>query len=115
MSVQDAERFANDLKAKPQMLAELKKTVGGKGLAAVCGFAKRKGYNVTVEEAKKYLRGKAKRELSDQQLDRVAGGKGPGGDNNMAVVMVGSTTGPVQAPAAIAVIAGPATAVVVIT
>lgn len=26
MSVQDAERFAKDLKAKPQLLAELKKT-----------------------------------------------------------------------------------------
>jgi Nif11 domain len=76
MSVQDAERFAKDLKAKPQMLADLKKTAAGKGLSGVCQFAKQKGYNVTIDEAKSYIRSRAKTELNDQQLDRLAGGKG---------------------------------------
>lgn len=108
MSVQDAERFANDLKAKPQLLAELKKTAAGKGLEAVCAFAKQKGYNVTADEAKQYIRGKAKGELNDQQLDRIAGGKGPGfggggdGDPSVAVAVVAGpmvtsvALGPVQ-------------------
>ena len=78
MSLKDAERFANDLKAKPQLLQELKKTAAGMGLAGVCQFAKEKGYTVTVDEAKSYIRGKAKGELNDQQLDRIAGGKGGG-------------------------------------
>jgi predicted ribosomally synthesized peptide with nif11-like leader len=113
MSVQDAERFANDLKAKPQLLAELKKTAAGKGLDAVCAFAKQKGYNVTVDEAKKYIRGKAKGELNDQQLDRIAGGKGPGGgggDPAVAVVVIAGpvVTGPVTVEGPIAAIAGPA-------
>jgi predicted ribosomally synthesized peptide with nif11-like leader len=110
MSVQDAERFANDLKAKPQLLAELKKTAAGKGLEAVCAFAKQKGYNVTADEAKQYIRGKAKGELNDQQLDRIAGGKGPGGGGgDIATVVVAGpmVTGPVTVEGPIAAIAGP--------
>lgn len=83
MSLKDAERFANDLKAKPQMLQELKKTAAGMGLAGVCQFAKEKGYNVTIDEAKSYIRSKAKGELNDQQLDRIAGGKGGMPDTNV--------------------------------
>jgi predicted ribosomally synthesized peptide with nif11-like leader len=122
MSVQDAERFAKDLKAKPQLLAELKKTAAGKGLAGVCQFAKQKGYTVTVDEAKQYIRGKAKGELNDQQLDRIAGGKGPGGGGGpsvaVAVVAGPQVAGPVTVSMMdpVAVMVGvPAVAVIVIT
>jgi predicted ribosomally synthesized peptide with nif11-like leader len=122
MSVQDAERFAKDLKAKPQLLAELKKTAAGKGLAGVCQFAKQKGYTVTVDEAKQYIRGKAKGELNDQQLDRIAGGKGPGGGGGpsvaVAVVAGPQVAGPVTVsmmdPVAV-MVGGPSLAVIVIT
>jgi predicted ribosomally synthesized peptide with nif11-like leader len=125
MSVQDAERFANDLKAKPQLLAELKRTAAGKGLAGICQFAKQKGYTVTVDEAKQYIRGKAKGELNDQQLDRIAGGKGGGtggggGGPNVAVAVVAGpqVTGPVTVsmmdPVAV-MVGGPSLAVIVIT
>ena len=119
MSVQDAERFANDLKTKPQLLADLKKTAAGKGLEAVCAFAKQKGYNVTVDEAKKYIRGKAKGELNDQQLDRIAGGKGPAGGGGDPAIAVAVVAGPqVAGPATVtmvdpvAVVAGPVTVVI---
>lgn len=75
MSVQDAERFAKDLKAESQLLDEFKKTAAGKGLACVCQFAREKGYNITVDEAQNYIHSKTKSELSDQQLDHIAGGK----------------------------------------
>jgi predicted ribosomally synthesized peptide with nif11-like leader len=113
MSLQDADRFAKDLKAKPQLLQELKKTAAGMGLAGVCRFAKEKGYNVTVDEAKNYIRSKAKGELNDQQLDRIAGGKGVPDTNVTQTINVTSAVSVAVAAADVAEAAGAVTVAVV--
>ena len=74
MSQADIERFVADLKANPDLLAEVKKSAGG--VASVVDIAKGKGYDVTLEEAKAYIQAQAEGELSDEQLDAIAGGIG---------------------------------------
>ena len=74
MSQADIERFVSDLKENQVLLDEVKS--GAIGLAAVVDLAQAKGYDITVDEAKAYIREQAKQELSDEQLDAVAGGKG---------------------------------------
>jgi hypothetical protein len=79
MSSTEAERFAGDLKTQPHLLDDLKKSAGGLGLSGVVEFAKNKGYGIDVNDAKEYIEKKAHKELTDEQLDRIAGGKGGGG------------------------------------
>lgn len=79
MSASEAERFANDLKTNTGLLDELKKSAAGLGLSGVVEFAKQKGYSIDVDDAKSYIELKAHKELTDEQLDRIAGGKGGGG------------------------------------
>lgn len=74
MSQADVERFVADLKANPDLLAEVKEGAGG--VASIVEIAKGKGYDITLEEAKAYIQAQAGSELSDEQLDSVAGGKG---------------------------------------
>ncbi|PCJ61648.1 MAG: hypothetical protein COA65_01480 [Rhodospirillaceae bacterium] len=74
MSQADVERFVADLKTNPDLLTEVKENAGG--IASVVEIAKGKGYDITLEEAKSYIQSQAKQELSDEQLDSVAGGKG---------------------------------------
>jgi len=74
MSQADIQRFVSDLKDNQGLLNEVKS--GAVGLAAVVELAQSKGYDITVDEAKAYIRGQANKELSDEQLDAVAGGKG---------------------------------------
>ena len=74
MSQADIERFVADLKSNPELLAEVKQQAGG--LGSVVAFAKSKGYDVTAAEAKAYVNAQAGKDLSDAQLDAVAGGKG---------------------------------------
>jgi len=73
MSATDIERFVADLKGNASLLDEAKGVSGG--LAAMVTFADSKGYGITVDEAKAYISDKANAELSDDQLDAVAGGK----------------------------------------
>ncbi|HEX3864715.1 MAG TPA: Nif11 family protein [Stellaceae bacterium] len=79
MSASEAERFAGDLKSNPGLLDDLKKSAGGLGLSGVVEFAKTKGYSIDVDDAKSYIEAKAHKELTDEQLDQIAGGKGGGG------------------------------------
>jgi len=74
MSAADIERFVADLKGNASLLGEAKAAPGG--LGAMVDLAKSKGYDITVDEAKSYIADKANQELSDDQLDAVAGGKG---------------------------------------
>ena len=74
MSQADIQRFVNDLKANQALLDEVKS--GAVGLAAVVELAQARGYDITVDEAKAYIREQSSQELSDEQLDAVAGGKG---------------------------------------
>ena len=84
MSKADVERFVADLKANPDLLAEVKESAGG--LASVVEIAKGKGYDIGLDEAKTYIQAQAGNELSDEQLDAIAGGKGglPGGASPVA-------------------------------
>ena len=75
MSQADIQRFVSDLKGNPELLEGVKS--GTVGLGAVVELAQAKGYDITVDEAKAYIRDQAKQDLSDDQLDAVAGGKGP--------------------------------------
>jgi len=79
MSASEAERFAGDLKTQTGLLDELKKSAGGLGLSGIVEFAKQKGYSIDTDDAKSYIEKKAHKELTDEQLDRIAGGKGGGG------------------------------------
>lgn len=73
MSVEDAERFANNLVGNSELLAQVKQHATG--LASVVALAKQHGYDFTVDEAKKYIQSRSPYELNDQQLDAIAGGK----------------------------------------
>ncbi|MGH7048888.1 MAG: hypothetical protein ACREE2_21185, partial [Stellaceae bacterium] len=44
---------------------------------------RKNGYSIDVNDAKSYIEGKMHRELSDEQLDRIAGGKGGGGGGSV--------------------------------
>ncbi|MDP6485451.1 MAG: Nif11-like leader peptide family RiPP precursor [Alphaproteobacteria bacterium] len=74
MSQADVDRFVADLKSDATMMDELKGS--STGLASVVEFASSKGYDISIDEAKAYIKDQAKQELSDDQLDSVAGGKG---------------------------------------
>jgi predicted ribosomally synthesized peptide with nif11-like leader len=123
MSASEAERFANDLKANQGLLDELKKSAGGLGLSGVVAFAKQKGYSIDVDDAKSYIEAKAHKELTDEQLDRIAGGKGGGGGSatnistniNVAVNVSAAVNAADVANVAGAVTAAVVAAVIVVT
>lgn len=73
MSQADVERFVQDLKSKPDLLDEVK--AGAGGVASVVEIAKRNGYDVSVDEARAYIRSQSSKDLTDDQLEAVAGGK----------------------------------------
>jgi predicted ribosomally synthesized peptide with nif11-like leader len=71
MSKAEVERFSKDVKASKALQEEVKKA--GTSEQAVVDLAKSKGYDFTVEELKAAAAQK-KGELSEEQLDKVAGG-----------------------------------------
>lgn len=71
MSQTEIERFVNDVKTDTALQAEIKKV--GSNPQAFVDLAKKKGYDFTVDELKKHAEGK-KGELSQEDLDKVAGG-----------------------------------------
>lgn len=71
MSKAELERFANDVRTNDTLKAEAKSA--GTDEAAVAAFAKSKGYDFSAEELKAYADAR-KAELSDEELDKVAGG-----------------------------------------
>ncbi len=74
MSKTDVERFVNDLKGDTDLLGEMQEISAG--IASIVQFAKDKGYDISVDEAKSYISTQANQELSDEQMDAIAGGKG---------------------------------------
>jgi hypothetical protein len=80
MSITEVERFATDLRSKPALVEEVKKHEAGKDMTAAAGvaaFATSKGYTFTAEHAKAHVKKASAavgQELSDGELDRVAGG-----------------------------------------
>jgi predicted ribosomally synthesized peptide with nif11-like leader len=71
MSKAEIERFVKDVKTDTALQAEIKKA--GSDPQAFVALAKKKGYDFTVDELKKHAENK-KGELSQEDLDKVAGG-----------------------------------------
>ena len=68
----ELERFARDLNANPALLEELKAV--GTDPGAVIGFAERKGYRLALDDLHEAI-SRSGEELSESQLDQVAGGQ----------------------------------------
>lgn len=84
MAIADAERFAKDITDDEGLRDAVK--AEATGLASIVEFAKSKGYDFTIDEAKEYIQSRAPQELTDQQLEAVAGGKGGGSSTSSTVV-----------------------------
>lgn len=80
MSQSEMERLANAVRADKGLQEEVKKAaVSNEALVA---FAKGKGYDVSLGEMIAYIE-KRKATLSEEDLDKVAGGKKKGGTVNV--------------------------------
>ncbi len=89
MSQSDIQRFIQDLKTNPELQEAIKGQSGG--LEAVVAFATSQGYDISLDEAKAYIRAQSQQELTDEQLDAIAGGKGghhPGSNTSTNVSTV---------------------------
>lgn len=74
------EKVAVDLKLREKfngILQEAEKVGAEETQNQLLSFAKEEGYDITIDEMQRYFEGLAKQEgeLSDQELDMVAGGK----------------------------------------
>ncbi len=74
MPIEDAQRFAEEL-ATNKSLAETIKAKAA-GLASLVELGRTNGFNFTMDELKQVIRGAAKRDLTDDQLEVIAGGQG---------------------------------------
>ena len=71
MSRAELERFVTDVKTDPRLQADLKER--GSGVASVVEIARSGGYEITDQDVRDYLRSQD-RDLTEEELDRVAGG-----------------------------------------
>ena len=118
MSQADLERFVSDLKTDDALRAELAGTASGIG--SVVEFAEGKGYDISADEARNYIQSQSGTDLSDGQLDAIAGGKGHHHSSTTSVTQVATfgtvvavTTEAVQAESTVQVF-GEVSAVVVV-
>ena len=86
MSQADLERFVSDLKTDDALRAELAGTASGIG--SVVEFAEGKGYDISADEARNYIQSQSGTDLSDDQLDAIAGGKGHHHSSTTSVTQV---------------------------
>jgi hypothetical protein len=91
MSLQSATEFTNVIIANPVLMSEVSKTIDGKNEAeassAISALGKSKGYDFTPEEAAT-MRHAFVKQLSDADLDGVAGGINDGGAIQAGVTIV---------------------------
>ena len=87
MSRAEIERFTADLKSNEALRAEAEKHPAERhhetSIARAVSFARSKGYDFTAEEVKERIKGQAKaagKEVTDAELDGVAGGGARGID-----------------------------------
>src|SRR5437868_7830149 len=79
MSQSEVERFARDLKSDGTLMSDLAGSPD-KSLAAAVSVGARRGYSFTLDDAKAFVAARAKasgKELSENDLDKVAGAGGP--------------------------------------
>jgi predicted ribosomally synthesized peptide with nif11-like leader len=74
MSAAEFERFDSDVMRDPNLYAQL--TQHPRTFADIVAFAAERGYAFTDDEVKDYVNATRAAELSDKQLDLVAGGAG---------------------------------------
>ena len=74
MSQSEVERFVADLKSDASLREDLQGSAAG--VASVVEFAQSRGYSIGADEARQYIQAQTSSELSDAELDHVAGGKG---------------------------------------
>ena len=71
MSKAEVERFVSDLKADANLQSEVK--AKATGIPSLIEVAKARGYEITKEEIRQYVRSQGQ-ELTDEQLESTAGG-----------------------------------------
>ena len=86
MSKADLERFGSDLKTDDALRAEL--AGNASGIGSVVEFAEGKGYDISADEARNYIQSQSGTDLSDDQLDAIAGGKGHHHSSTTSVTQV---------------------------
>ena len=86
MSKADLERFVSDLKTDDALRAEL--AGNASGIGSVVEFAEGKGYDISADEARNYIQSQSGTDLSDDQLDAIAGGKGHHHSSTTSVTQV---------------------------
>lgn len=74
MSQSEIERFIADLKSDEALRTELSEKATG--VAAVVEFANHNGYDITADEARAYMKEQIGQDLSDDELEALAGGTG---------------------------------------
>ena len=93
MSLQSATEFTNVIIANPVFMSEVSKAIDGKNEAeissAISALGKNKGYDFTAEEAATTRHAFVK-QLSDADLDGVAGGLDDGGFAQAGITIVAS-------------------------
>ncbi len=113
MSKEEVERFVADIKTQPDLIDELKGTSGG--IDSIVDFANAKGYKISADEARTYIQDKVGRDLTDEQLDAIAGGKGSVYQNTEAATATTEAAGAETTVVAAAEVFNLAVAVVVLT
>lgn len=74
MSESEIQRFITDLQSNEALRGELSSQATGIG--TIVEFANGKGYEVTAEDVNAHMRSQLGDELSDDELDSIAGGAG---------------------------------------
>lgn len=72
MSDSEIQRFVSDLKSDQELLAELSNHAAGVG--SVVQFANERGYEITPDDVRNHIRASAGTDLTDAQLEKLAGG-----------------------------------------
>jgi predicted ribosomally synthesized peptide with nif11-like leader len=104
MSQSEVERFVADLKSDASLREALKGSAAG--VASVVAFAQARGYDIGADEARQYIQAQSSNDLTDAELDHVAGGKGHHSTSTSTVQTTQSaTTQTVAAETSIGVVA----------
>lgn len=87
MSKSEIERFIGDLKSDEALRTELSSKASGIG--SVVEFANSKGYDISADEARDYLKEQTGQELSDDELEALAGGSAAAASGVIITTTVG--------------------------
>lgn len=72
MSKSEVERFVADLGNQQALHDEFSSRISS--IESISAFAKEKGYDIDVDDAREYMEQQASQDLTDDQLDQISGG-----------------------------------------